>query len=70
MFDVLLDCAVRFSISSRRISVGNRMNHRKREFGRKALIIWTEKTRSTVKAMSFTKNVHDGHALPQVLEQT
>jgi len=44
--------------------------HKLYEFGRKASIVVTETTGVIVGAMSFTKNVYDGHTLPDVLEQT
>ena len=43
--------------------------HKKYEFGRKASIVVTKTTGIIVGAMSFTKNVFDGHTLPDVLEQ-
>jgi len=43
--------------------------HKPYEFGRKASIVVTQTTGVIVGAMSFTKNVYDGHTLPDVLEQ-
>ena len=43
--------------------------HKPYEFGRKASIVVTKTTGVIVGAMSFTKNVYDGHTLPDVLEQ-
>jgi len=51
------------------LCIGKGKEHKKYEFGRKASIIWTKTTGIIVGAMSFTKNVYDGHTLPQVLEQ-
>lgn len=52
------------------LCIGKGKEHKKYEFGRKASIIWTKTTGIIVGAMSFTKNVYDGHTLPEVLEQT
>jgi transposase, IS5 family len=52
------------------LCIGKGKEHKKFEFGRKASIVWTKTTGIIVGAMSFTKNVYDGHTLPEVLEQT
>lgn len=43
--------------------------HKKYEFGAKASIVWTKSTGVIVGAMSFTRNLYDGHTLPDVLKQ-
>jgi IS5 family transposase len=43
--------------------------HKPYEFCRKASIVVTKTSGVIVGAMSFTKNVYDGHTLPDVLEQ-
>ncbi|NDV23140.1 IS5 family transposase [Desulfovibrio sp. JC022] len=43
--------------------------HKQYEFGRKASVIVTKNTGIIVGAMSFDKNIYDGHTLPQVLTQ-
>ena len=43
--------------------------HKQYEFGRKASVVVTKNTGIIVGAMSFNKNIYDGHTLPQVLTQ-
>lgn len=43
--------------------------HKQYEFGRKASVVVTKSTGIIVGAMSFNKNIYDGHTLPQVLSQ-
>lgn len=44
--------------------------HKKYEYGCKASVVLTQKTGIIVGAMTFKKNVYDGHTLEEVLEQT
>ncbi len=50
--------------------IGKGKAHKKYEFGRKASIVVTKNSGIIVGAMSFEKNIYDGHTLPEVLEQT
>lgn len=43
--------------------------HKQYEIGRKASVVVTKSTGIIVGAMSFDKNIYDGHSLPQVLNQ-
>lgn len=51
------------------LCIGKGKEHKKYEFGRKASIAVTKTTGVIVGAMSFNKNIFDGHTLPDVLEQ-
>ncbi len=51
------------------LCIGKGKEHKKYEFGRKASVVVTKTTGIIVGAMSFTKNIYDGHTLPDVLEQ-
>jgi len=44
--------------------------HKKYEYGVKSSIAVTKNTGIIVGAMSFERNIYDGHTLPQVIEQT
>ena len=52
------------------LCIGKGKAHKPYEFGRKASIVCTKTIGIIVGAMSFTKNIYDGHTLPNVLEQT
>lgn len=43
--------------------------HKKYEFGSKSSIVLTKNSGVIVSAVSFSKNVYDGHTLPQALKQ-
>ena len=45
-------------------------DHKKYEFGSKSSIVLTKNSGIIVGAVSFSKNVYDGHTLPEVLKQS
>lgn len=51
------------------LCIGKGKEHKKYEFGAKASIVWTKTTGVIIGAKSFSKNIFDGHTLPEVLEQ-
>jgi transposase, IS5 family len=45
-------------------------DHRKYEFGSKASIVVTKNNGIIVRAVHFSRNIYDGHTLPEKLKQT